>query len=123
VIRAVVDAAGNPLTGVYLFDQDGRAIDTSGSFSCEDDLRFGESAASAARPYPRGTTDYDPRTSDCVTIPPGPLLVAVPSATLQPTSTSSTTAAPPSAPAVPPSPVPSAGPPVPPAPPVVLPTG
>jgi hypothetical protein len=112
-----VDAAGNPLTGVYLFDQDGRAIDTSGSFSCEDDLRSGGSAASPASPYPRGTTDYDARTGQCVTIPPVPLLVAVPSATLQPTSAASTTVAPPATPALPSSPVPSAVLPVPPAPP------
>ncbi|GAA1318025.1 HAAS signaling domain-containing protein [Pseudonocardia xinjiangensis] len=88
-----VDAAGNPLTGVYLFDQDGRPIDTTDTSVCTADYRSAETAANAARPYPRGTTDYDPRTGDCVVVPPGPLLVAVPSATPQASAT--TTASPP----------------------------
>jgi hypothetical protein len=91
-----VDAAGNPLTGVYLFDQDGRPIDTSTSSSCEDEYRFSAPGASAARPYPRGTVDYDPRTGDCVTIPPGPLVVAVPSGA--PSATGSVSVPPPTTP-------------------------
>lgn len=72
-----VDAAGNPLTGVYLFDQDGLPVDTSGS-ECAADGADPESGANAA--YPRGTWDYDPRTGDCRHIPPVPLVVAVPTA-------------------------------------------
>ena len=94
-----VDAAGNPLTGVYLFDQNGRPIDTSTSSSCEDEYRFAAPGAAAARPYPRGTVDYDPRTGDCVTIPPGPLVVAVPSGT--PSATGQVTVPPPTTPLAP----------------------
>ncbi|GAA1228523.1 DUF1700 domain-containing protein [Pseudonocardia alaniniphila] len=97
-----VDAAGNPLTGVYLFDQNGRPIDTTTSSSCEDEHRFSAPGASAARPYPRGTVDYDPRTGDCVTIPPGPLVVAVPSET--PSATGQVTVPPPTTPPAPPTP-------------------
>src|ERR1700754_360606 len=103
-----VDAGGNPLTGVYLFDQNGRPIDTSTSSSCEDEYRFSAPGAAAARPYPRGTVDYDPRTGDCVTIPPGPLVVAVPSgtpsATGQVTVSPTTPPTPPVPPAAPPTP-------------------
>ena len=103
-----VDTAGNPLTGVYLFDQNGRPIDTSTSSSCEDEYRFSAPGAAAARPYPRGTVDYDPRTGDCVTIPPGPLVVAVPSgtpsATGQVTVSPTTPPTPPVPPAAPPTP-------------------
>ncbi|MHA6621260.1 HAAS signaling domain-containing protein [Pseudonocardia sp. DLS-67] len=70
-----VDGDGNPLAGVYLFDQDGMPIDTSGS-GCsgrDSDLEPGANAA-----YPRGTWDYDPRTGRCRHTPPGPLVVAVP---------------------------------------------
>jgi hypothetical protein len=70
-----VDAAGNPLTGVYLFDQDGMPIDAAGS-ECvgpDDGADPGSNAA-----YPRGTWDYDPRTGGCRYTPPGPLVVAVP---------------------------------------------
>jgi hypothetical protein len=68
-----VDADGNPLTGVYLFDQDGMPIDTSGSGCSRADTDPGANAA-----YPRGTWDYDPRTGRCRHTPPGPLVVAVP---------------------------------------------
>ncbi|GAA3102829.1 hypothetical protein GCM10010464_77730 [Pseudonocardia yunnanensis] len=112
-----VDAGGNPLTGVYLFDQNGRPIDTSTSSSCEDEYRFSAPGAAAARPYPRGTVDYDPRTGDCVTIPPGPLVVAVPSGT--PSATAQVTVPPPTTPLAPTPPSPT--PPSPPAPPT--PTG
>ncbi|HEY4420642.1 MAG TPA: hypothetical protein VGN22_14045 [Pseudonocardia sp.] len=111
-----VDAAGNPLTGVYLFDQNGRPIDTSTGSSCEDNHRYSAPGASAARPYPRGTVDHDPRTGDCVTIPPGPLVVAVPSGT---PSTGQVTVPPPTtspaspAAATPVLPVPPAAPPTP----------
>jgi hypothetical protein len=70
-----VDAGGNPLTDVYLFDQDGMPIDTSGGGECSgsDGMDPGSNAA-----YPRGTWDYDPRTGRCRHTPPGPLVVAVP---------------------------------------------
>jgi hypothetical protein len=70
-----VDADGNPLTGVYLFDQDGRPIDTSGA-ECVDSVRGIDPGSNAA--YPRGTWDYDPDTGHCRHTPPGPLVVAVP---------------------------------------------
>lgn len=66
-----VDPDGNPLAGVYLFDQDGMPIDTSGS-GCSG----ADAGANAA--YPRGTWDYDPRTGRCRYTPPAPLVVAVP---------------------------------------------
>jgi hypothetical protein len=104
-----VDASGTPLTDVYLFDQDGRPIDTSGGRACAPAgaARVDQDAAEAARPYPRGTWDYDDRTGECALTPPAPLVVAVPSAT---------PAAPaPAAPAAPttvtiPAPPPAAGP-------------
>jgi len=78
-----VDAFGNPLTNMYLFDQDGQPIDAS------DNCFAGYGAAmpttTAARPYPRGTVDYDPATGRCVVTPPGPLVVAVPTPTAVPT--------------------------------------
>jgi uncharacterized membrane protein len=73
-----VDAAGVPLSEVYLFDQDGRPIDTG-------DLCGGGSSVDPARPYPRGTTGYDDRTGECVVVRPGPLVVAVPT-TIAPTT-------------------------------------
>jgi hypothetical protein len=83
-----VDAAGNPLTGVYLFDQDGRPIDTSASQDCADPYEDPEDGGrvsggvdggqESGAPYPRGTWDYDPRTGECRFTPPGPLVVAVP---------------------------------------------
>ncbi|OZM78397.1 hypothetical protein [Pseudonocardia sp. MH-G8] len=84
-----VDASGTPLTGVYLFDQDGRPIDTSGGRACAPTgaTRFDQDAAEAGRPYPRGTWDYDSRTDACVLTPPAPLVVAVPSATAAPAPT------------------------------------
>jgi hypothetical protein len=89
-----VDAGGNPLTGVYLFDQDGVPIETSGRAGCSsDDVDPGAGAA-----YPRGTWDYDTRTGRCRHVPPGPLVVAVP-ATPAP-GVASATPAPPSAPEV-----------------------
>ena len=85
-----VDASGTPLTGVYLFDQDGRPIDAPARDYCYD-----PSAAPTTgpdlRPYPRGTTDEDPATGRCRAVPPGPLVVAVP----QPTPSAATTAPPP----------------------------
>lgn len=70
-----VDADGNPLSGVYLFDQDGMPIDTSGT-GCSGRGSDPEPGANAA--YPRGTWDYDPRTGRCRHTPAGPLVVAVP---------------------------------------------
>lgn len=69
-----VDAAGVPLSGVYLFDQYGQPIDTGDL--CGD----GVISVDPVRPYPRGTVGYDDRTGECVVVPPGPLVVAVPSA-------------------------------------------
>jgi hypothetical protein len=75
-----VDANGNPLTGVYLFDQDGRPIDTSAGEECAayDEYGATRGAPWSGAPYPRGTWDVDPRTGDCRLTPPGPLVVAVP---------------------------------------------
>jgi hypothetical protein len=75
-----VDADGNPLTGVYLFDQDGHPIDTSAGEEC---VGLGEGGSAESEPgdnaaYPRGTWDVDPRTGRCRHAPPGPLVVAVP---------------------------------------------
>jgi hypothetical protein len=133
-----VDAAGNPLTGVYLFDQDGRPIDTSGGVGCDaghddgsrDYAADGRSVESNA-PYPRGTWDYD-RTGECRFTPPGPLVIAVPSTTTPgaptagpsappsagPTAAPPAGSAPPATGASPPSPVSPSTPPVAPAPPV-----
>jgi uncharacterized membrane protein len=89
-----VDANGVPLTGVYLFDQDGRPINTHGN-SCD---RASDSAyhdeydeygdpSTAVQPYPRGTAEYGSATGRCVVVPPGPLVVAVPTPTAAPTTT------------------------------------
>ncbi|WP_219420213.1 hypothetical protein, partial [Pseudonocardia nigra] len=73
-----VDANGNPLTDVYLFDQDGRPINTADH--CYDGYGDpGYPTTDPVRPYPRGVKEYD-STGRCVTVPPGPLVVAVPSA-------------------------------------------
>lgn len=53
-----VDAAGAPAHRVYLFDQDGRPIDTGDL--CGD----GVTSVDPVRPYPRGTTGYDERTGN-----------------------------------------------------------
>ncbi len=107
-----VDASGTPLTGVYLFDQDGRPIDT------QNDRCYGESADTGtvqrAEPYPRGTVDVDPRTGNCVRVPPEPLVVAVPPAagapmTIVPPSASVAPGPVPPTDVVPPTP-PAAGP-------------
>jgi HAAS domain-containing protein len=101
-----VDAAGRPLTGVYLFDQDGRPIVVE-SYDCEgyyagdgyaDDGYGGAgTAAGSAQPYPRGTWETDPDTGRCVLVPPGPLVVAVPTPTASATAPTA-----PTAPTVPP---------------------
>ncbi len=76
-----VDAAGNPLTGVYLFDQDGRPIDAE-EYECEGSYdASGSSTADPVRPYPRGTWEVEPDNGRCVLVPPAPLVVAVPTAT------------------------------------------
>ncbi|MCO1654349.1 DUF1700 domain-containing protein [Pseudonocardia humida] len=111
-----VDAAGNPLTGVYLFDQDGRPIEVNPE-SCYDgyggdpydSYDSGDPSAGAAQPYPRGTWEVDPDTGRCVLVPPVPLVVAVPTATAAAAPTS-----------VPPGAVAPTGPAVPPAPPTAL---
>ncbi|TWF74617.1 hypothetical protein FHX44_11498 [Pseudonocardia hierapolitana] len=107
-----VDAGGNPLSGVYLFDQDGMPIDTSGGAKCgrSDGTDPGSSAA-----YPRGTWDFDPRTGRCRHTPPAPLVVAVPT-----TPAPGGASVPPTPQAVPGPPVGSA-PPAPPAPPTTPP--
>lgn len=89
-----VDAAGRPLTGVYLFDQDGRPIDAPARDYCYDPSAA-PSTGPDLRPYPRGTTDEDPTTGRCRAVPPAPLVVAVP----QPTP--SVTTAPPPTSAIP----------------------
>ena len=100
-----VDSAGNPLTGVYLFDQVGVPIDVSGGSMCgsydSKGLFLGDQAG-PQHPYPRGTPEFDPNTGDCVLVPPAPLVVAVPSAALTPRSQAIPTApAPPRLPAPP----------------------
>ncbi|MBW0119056.1 HAAS signaling domain-containing protein, partial [Pseudonocardia abyssalis] len=65
-----VDADGVPLTGVYLFDQDGRPIDTPAN--CYDDSGAPIAEQGPSAPYPRGTSGYDARTGGCVAVPPGP---------------------------------------------------
>jgi len=86
-----VDAFGNPLSGVYLFDQDGRPIDAPARAYCYDPYPTAvRPTGPDLRPYPRGTTDEDPTTGRCRTVPPGPLVVAVP----QPTPSAAATGAP-----------------------------
>ncbi|MGI5128952.1 DUF1700 domain-containing protein [Pseudonocardia sp. CA-107938] len=98
-----VDAFGNPLTGVYLFDQDGRPIDARAVDYCYDPYPTAASPTGPdLRPYPRGTREEDPATGRCHTVPPRPLVVAVPQPTpsaAAPTSapTSAPTTAPPAA--------------------------
>jgi uncharacterized membrane protein len=104
-----VDAAGNPLSGVYLFDQDGMPIDTSGGYECSEGDGDADPDSTAA--YPRGTWEYNSRTGRCRHVPPGPLVVAVPqapapgtaSATPVPTPGPAVESVPP-APSTPPSP-------------------
>jgi hypothetical protein len=84
-----VDAAGRPLTGVYLFDQNGRPIDAPSRGYCYEPTAAPTNGPDL-RPYPRGTTAEDPATGRCRTVPPGPLVVAVP----QPTSPAVATTAP-----------------------------
>lgn len=98
-----VDSAGVPLTGVYLFDQDGRPLNTDGS--CGYGYDVGEPRPDPARPYPRGVTEPDPQTGRCVTVPPAPLVVAVPSPT--PAATAPPAGPPPAATAPTPTPVPT----------------
>jgi hypothetical protein len=98
-----VDAAGNPLTGVYLFDQDGIPIDTAGSECAGRDAGVDPGSNAA---YPRGTWDYDPRIGGCRYSPPGPLVVAVP--TTDAPGAGSTTAPPPPTPSLAPLPTPQA---------------
>ncbi|WP_214367211.1 HAAS signaling domain-containing protein [Pseudonocardia sp. H11422] len=130
-----VDAAGNPLTGVYLFDQDGQPINASGGSACDHRHTPMNGPGSTVhgtsdpdRPYPRGTLDFDPRTGACVLTPPRPLVVAVPSA---PPATPTASAAPgsipaPDTPSAGPVPTPAPAPPAPSAPtapPLAPPTG
>ncbi|MEJ3658803.1 hypothetical protein WEH80_38195 [Actinomycetes bacterium KLBMP 9759] len=94
-----VDAQGQPLSDVYLFDQNGQAIDISSSQRCYDE--DSSSAPSAApRPYPRGTSQYDPSTGRCRHVPPAPIVVAVPQPTVSPQPTTVPPAS--SAPSAPP---------------------
>jgi hypothetical protein len=106
-----VDAAGNPLTDVYLFDQDGRPIDTSAGEECTHYAQYGgdgvERDPEGIAPYPRGTWEYHPRTGDCRLVPPGPLVVAVPATSVPDAGV--TTA--PSTPGLAPPPVESVAPP------------
>jgi uncharacterized membrane protein len=86
-----VDATGTPLTDVYLFDQDGRPIDTSADRWCPRYDAYGDPAPAdgAVAPYPRGTWDVDGRTGGCRHVPPVPLVVAVPAPTAGATATQS----------------------------------
>jgi hypothetical protein len=126
-----VDADGNPLTDVYLFDQDGRPIDTSTGLDCTSRYQFNEDGGrvdvgedggqESGTPYPRGTWDYDPSTGECRFNPPGPLVVAVPATpatgvtappALQQTQLPTPPQLVPAPPVVSVPPVPSTGPPV-----------
>lgn len=95
------DAAGNPLTGVYLFDQDGRPVDTLSGCAA----RYSARPTAQAQPYPRGVAEYD-RNGACLLVPPGPLVVAIPKATATPapgpSSLPSAAATTPAAPTTPP---------------------
>jgi uncharacterized membrane protein len=100
------DAAGRPLTGVYLFDQGGRPVDAV-SDVC-DDGTTGPGPQVFPRPYPRGSAVYDDVTGRCTIVPPAPLVVAVPTAA--PTGPTPPAPAPGPAPSdapVPPSPAPT----------------
>lgn len=100
-----VDSSGTPLTGVYLFDQDGRPIDTG-------DPCYGGYTQGSTEPYPRGSAGYDDETGECALVPPGPLVVAVPTPTPVPTTVPPTTEAPPApAPSVTAEPLPIPAPP------------
>lgn len=81
-----VDALGTPLDGVYLFDQFGRPVDTYAP-SC-DEMEHGYPERPGVRPYPRGTVEYD-EYGRCREVPPGPLVVAVPTPTTSATPTPS----------------------------------
>jgi uncharacterized membrane protein len=96
-----VDAYGNPLTGVYLFDQDGRPLDVGDP--CE-----GESTgATGSLSYPRGTGEYD-EDGGCVVVPPAPLVVAVPTPAPTPATIPTPTPAAPATPSAVPPTVPAA---------------
>jgi len=109
-----IGADGVPLSGVYLFDQDGHPIDTQGN-RCDGDYDNGsydtyrDPSTGSARPYPRGTAEYGSATGRCVVVPPGPLVVAVPPATVVPTAGPQTSVPPGSV--EPTAGVPTAGPP------------
>lgn len=96
-----VDGSGTPLSGVYLFDQDGRPITTDPGCAAREAHR--SSSAVPVMPYPQGVSEYG-RNGVCEIIPPAPLVAAIPKATVSPQPPSS----------VPPSPV--AATPAPPAP-------
>ncbi|ANY08216.1 HAAS signaling domain-containing protein [Pseudonocardia sp. HH130630-07] len=76
------DAQGRPLSGVYLFDQDGTPLSVH-DYVCSTD-RGPVADGTDTRPYPRGTTEVDPDTGRCVTTPPAPLVVTVPGTTPAP---------------------------------------
>lgn len=90
------DSYGNALGNVYLFDQNGRMLDTSGSDGC-----YGSGEGNAALPYPRGGRQYDPRTGSCKAVPPAPLAVAVPTAAVPTPPTTTPPTPPPPTPAAP----------------------
>lgn len=81
-----VDATGQPLSGVYLFDQDGRPLDVGRPCDGYDsysgyDSYDGDGGTASTDPYPRGSARFDDETGACRVVPPAPLVVAVPSAT------------------------------------------
>ncbi len=88
-----VDATGQPLSGVYLFDQDGRPLDVGRP--CDDY----DGGTASTDPYPRGSAGYDDETGECRVVPPAPLVVAVPSATASTAPTPSALPTPPAPPA------------------------
>lgn len=102
-----VDANGVPLTGVYLFDQSGRPIDATSS--CVE-VYGGPTSDQRAEPYPRGTSEFDERTGECVRVPPGPLVVAVPTGAADPSGTTPAPSRGPSSADIPPPPTDQAPP-------------
>ncbi len=93
-----VDATGQPLSGVYLFDQDGRPLDVGRPCDGYDGYD-GDQGTASTDPYPRGSAGYDDETGECTVVPPAPLVVAVPSATASTAPTPSALPTPPAPPA------------------------
>jgi hypothetical protein len=77
------DSFGNPLARVYLFDQDGRPLDTGQAAECTPPS---SGTVPSGAPYPRDVGRFDPATGECVSTAPGPLAVSIPAPTASPTT-------------------------------------